>query len=90
VRSAWPVVLSTASLLLLVGCGGGSGGADRCRTTGPFGADRGKVWLLQPRGEPESIVGFGHGWTAVQPTDWHRPRLDHLCSEGSLVVFPRY
>jgi dienelactone hydrolase len=57
---------------------------------GPFGAGRGQVWLLRPGGDPESIVLFGHGWTAVEPTDWHRPRLDHLCAGGSLVVFPRY
>lgn len=48
------------------------------------------VWTLEPEGEPESIVVFAHGWTAVEPDDWHRPRLDHLCAKGSLVVFPRY
>lgn len=79
-----------ASSLLLVGCGDGSGAADACRMDGPFGAGRGQVWLLRPGGDPESIVLFGHGWTAVEPTDWHRPRLDHLCADGSLVVFPRY
>ena len=89
-RRACALGLSAISLSPLVGCGGGSGAADACRITGPFGTARGQVWLLRPGGEPESVVLFGHGWTAVQPTDWHRPRLDHLCSAGSVVVFPRY
>jgi acetyl esterase/lipase len=61
-----------------------------CTITGPYGSGRAQVWLLRPLGPPTSVVLFAHGWTAVQPTDWHRPRFDHLCARGSLVVFPRY
>ena len=64
--------------------------ASGCSLTGPFGAGRTQVWLLKPRTAPRSIVLFAHGWTAVDPNDWHRVRLDHLCAEGSVVLFPRY
>jgi dienelactone hydrolase len=64
--------------------------AAACRITGPFGTGRGQVWLLRPAAAPRSIVLFAHGWTAVEPTDWHRVRFDHLCARASLVVFPRY
>jgi dienelactone hydrolase len=89
VRRAVALGLAAISLLVVAGCGGSSSTAG-CRITGPHGDGRGEVWLLRPDGEPESIVVFGHGWTAVDPSDWHQDRLDHLCSEGSLVVFPRY
>jgi len=61
-----------------------------CTITGPFGSGRAQVWLLRPAGPPGSVILFAHGWTAVEPTDWHRSRFDHLCAGGSLVVFPRY
>jgi dienelactone hydrolase len=64
--------------------------AEACRITGPFGTGRGQVWLLRPAAAPRSVVLFAHGWTAVEPTDWHRVRFDHLCARASLVVFPRY
>ncbi len=83
-------LVAVSSLLTLTGCSGGGGTAETCRITGPFGPGRGQVWLLHPPGDVESIVLFAHGWTAVHPTDWHRARLDHLCTRGSLVVFPRY
>jgi hypothetical protein len=81
---------AVSSLVALAGCSSGEQTADTCRITGPFGSGRGAVWLLQPAADPESIVLFAHGWAAVEPTDWHRPRLDHLCTNGSVVVFPRY
>jgi predicted esterase len=81
---------AVSSLVALAGCSGGDGTAKTCTVTRPFGAGRGQVWLLRPEGDPESIILFAHGWTAVEPTDWHRPRLDRLCTNGSLVVFPRY
>lgn len=89
-RAVPALVAAAVSVLVVAGCGGGSLAADGCRITGPYGANRGQVWLLRPSGDPESILVFGHGWTAVEPTDWHRPRLDHLCDNGSVVVFPRY
>jgi acetyl esterase/lipase len=39
---------------------------------------------------PRSIVVYAHGWTAVNPLDWHRRHLRRLCTSGSVVVFPRY
>jgi dienelactone hydrolase len=89
-RRAAALGLSVVAAFLGVGCGGGGGEAETCAITGPYGEGRGQVSLLRPSGDPESIVVFGHGWTDVEPTDWHLPRLDHLCAEGSLVVFPRY
>jgi acetyl esterase/lipase len=61
-----------------------------CSLTGPFGAGRNQVFLLRPSAMPRSVVVFAHGWTAVDPSDWHRVRFDHLCEAGSIVVFPRY
>jgi acetyl esterase/lipase len=61
-----------------------------CSLTGPFGSGRNQVWLLKPPVKPRSTVLFAHGWTAVDPNDWHRTRLDHLCALGSVVIFPRY
>jgi acetyl esterase/lipase len=76
--------------LALLTANAGSAPAIRCSLTGPFGAGRTQVWLLKPPTAPRSIVLFAHGWTAVDPNDWHRVRLDHLCAEGSVVLFPRY
>jgi acetyl esterase/lipase len=64
--------------------------ASGCSLTGPFGAGRTQVWLLKPPATARSIVLFAHGWTAVDPNDWHRARFDHLCARGSIVIFPRY
>jgi hypothetical protein len=61
-----------------------------CSLTGPFGAGRNQVWILRPSTKPRSIVLFAHGWTAVDPNDWHRVRFDHLCDADSIVIFPRY
>jgi acetyl esterase/lipase len=64
--------------------------ASGCSPTGSFGAGRTQVWLLKPPGTPRSIVVFAHGCTAVDPNDWHGTRFDHMCAEGSVVLFPRY
>jgi predicted esterase len=89
-RRAPALCLGVVLVLVTGGCGGGSSTVDACRVDEPLGEGRGQVWLLRPGGDPESIVVFAHGWTAVDPDDWHRARLDHLCAEGSVVVFPRY
>jgi predicted esterase len=39
---------------------------------------------------PRSIVVYAHGWTAIDPSDWHAVHLRRLCADGSAVVFPRY
>ncbi len=78
--SLLPAVVASADARVAAGC----------TITGPFGSNRAQVWLLRPAGPAKSIVLFAHGWTAVEPTDWHRVRFDHLCARGSLVVFPRY
>jgi acetyl esterase/lipase len=69
---------------------GGSTATEGCAVTGPFGAGRAQVWLLRPSSPARSIVLFAHGWTAVDPNDWHKVRFDHLCDAGSIVIFPRY
>ena len=78
------------SLALLVGSGLSAPASSGCSVTGPFGAGRTQVWILNPAATPKSIVLFAHGWTATDPNDWHRARFDHLCANGSVVLFPRY
>jgi acetyl esterase/lipase len=91
VRRAGTLAALVGGLLLGALAGPASAwAADGCTVDGPYGQGRGQVWLLRPAGAPRSIVLFAHGWTAVDPNDWHRVRLDHLCARGSLVVFPRY
>jgi hypothetical protein len=82
--------LLAVSLCTLAVAASGAHAAAGCTITGPFGSARSQVWLLRPAAQPKSVVLFAHGWTAVEPTDWHRARFDHLCARGSLVVFPRY
>jgi dienelactone hydrolase len=89
-RALLALGLAAVSSLFALACSSEERAAQDCRITGPFGSGRGQVWLLRPSTAPSSLVLFAHGWTAVQPTDWHRPRLDHLCAHGSVVVFPRY
>ncbi len=46
----------------------------------------------KPRPEPESkapVVVFLHGWFAVNP-GCYGAWIDHLCRNGSIVIFPRY
>ncbi len=83
-------VLAALSLTLLSGSAGSAAVAAGCSPSGPFGAGRTQVWLLEPASPPKSVVLFAHGWTAVDPDDWHRVRFDHLCATGSVVLFPRY
>jgi acetyl esterase/lipase len=89
-RAAIRTLGVVVSSLALAGCSSGGGSSAQCDITGPVGSGREAVWLLRPADAARSIVVFAHGWTAVEPTDWHRVRLDHLCANGSLVVFPRY
>ena len=89
-RRVVPLWATALALLFALPAGAGARPEAGCAVTGPFGSGRGQVWLLRPAGPTRSIVLFAHGWTAVEPTDWHRRRFDHLCARGSLVVFPRY
>lgn len=89
-RAAPAAVLAVSASALVVAVGEARAAAVACEITGPFGSGRSQVWLLEPGTEPKSIVVFAHGWTTVEPTDWHRARFDHLCRPGSIVVFPRY
>lgn len=63
--------------------------APACALEGPLGSGASQVWILRPS-TPRSIVVYAHGWTAVEPLDWHRVHLRRLCAGGSVVVFPRY
>lgn len=89
-RLASVTALAASSWALAVAPAGAHSAAAGCTITGPVGSGRSQVWLLRPAAPPRSIVVFAHGWTAIEPTDWHRSRFDHLCARGSLVVFPRY
>lgn len=89
-RAVFALGLAAVSSLFALACSTEERAAQKCRITRPFGSGRGQVWLLRPSTTSSSVVLFAHGWTAVQPTDWHRPRFDHLCACGSVVVFPRY
>jgi acetyl esterase/lipase len=80
---AWAAV-SAAALVLASGAGAA------CTLSGPLGKGASHAWVLIPDAEPRSIVVYAHGWTATNPNDWHRARMDHLCARGSAVVFPRY
>jgi acetyl esterase/lipase len=83
-------VIAALSLVLFAGGAGSAAAAAGCSLPGPFGAGRAQVWLLRPASTAKSVVLFAHGWTAVDPNDWHRTRFDHLCANGSIVLFPRY
>jgi dienelactone hydrolase len=63
--------------------------ATPCALEGPLGNGASQVWILRPA-MPRSVVVYAHGWTAVDPRDWHRTHLRRLCEGGSAVVFPRY
>jgi dienelactone hydrolase len=89
VRLAGGVAALAAALLVSLGAGTAAG-APTCRLEGPLGTGAAQSWILRPAGRPRSIVVYAHGWTATDPNDWHRRELDHLCSRGSVVVFPRY
>ena len=84
------VGIAAALALVVLEPHAGAAPASRCSLAGPFGRADSQVWLLKPPGTPRSIVLFAHGWTAVDPNDWHRTRFDHLCAQGSIVLFPRY
>ena len=83
-------VAAALSLAFLFGGAGTAAVAAGCSLDGPFGARRTQVWVLRPTSTPKSVVLFAHGWTAVDPNDWHRVRFDRLCANGSIVLFPRY
>jgi acetyl esterase/lipase len=89
-RRLWVAGLAAALGVLAPAPSAGSAAHSGCSLVGPFGAGRTQVWLLKPSATPRSIVLFAHGWTAVDPNDWHRARFDHLCARGSIVIFPRY
>ena len=42
------------------------------------------------RDSAKSVVLFAHGWTAVDPNDWHRAASTTSAPNGSVVLFPRY
>jgi dienelactone hydrolase len=54
------------------------------------------VWVVVPDCPVRSVVVFGHGWKLAPPSaanSWvgqFRPWLDHLATNGSAVIFPRY
>jgi acetyl esterase/lipase len=89
-RSLGALAAAGALALGALASGASSAPVSRCSLVGPFGKGDGQVSLLKPTGPARSIVLFAHGWTAVDPNDWHRVRFDHLCAQGDIVLFPRY
>jgi acetyl esterase/lipase len=93
VRAALPPVV-LAALLMLTGCGGGGGGSAPAKASvvGPIGQGGEGVWLFRPAGEAKRIVIFFHGQGGPEETTPanHRPWIDHLVRNGSIVLYPRY
>lgn len=62
-------------------------------TVRTYGSGADKVWLFFPTGgAPRSLVLFvhGHGGPGETTPKYHRPWLEHLAREGSVVVYPHY
>ena len=87
-----------AAVCALVACvvASAAPGAPAPLFRGPFGSGPDRVWLVQPRSRPRSIVVFLHGWKVAPPSPSYpwvgqfRPWIDHLVAHGSAVVFPAY
>jgi pimeloyl-ACP methyl ester carboxylesterase len=58
---------------------------------GPLGKGPDQVWVFKPSGKPKDVVVFIHGLgnRELTPAN-HRPWLEHLAKEGSVVLYPRY
>jgi acetyl esterase/lipase len=82
-------VVALAAAVLCPGAAAAQETESACTPEGPLGSGAGQVWIMRPS-HPRSIVVYAHGWTAVDPLDWHRRQLRRLCTRGSIVVFPRY
>jgi acetyl esterase/lipase len=83
------VIALAVAFLCPGGAAAASATASTCAPEGPLGSGAAQVWIMRPS-NPRSIVVYAHGWTAVDPLDWHRRHLRRLCTHGSIVVFPRY
>jgi predicted alpha/beta-hydrolase family hydrolase len=86
-----PGLVVLAVLLALLGCGGGNY-PDHPTAAGPLGQGSNGVWLFRPAGKPKNVVIFFHGQGGREeatPVN-HRPWIDHLVANGSVVVYPRY
>lgn len=81
-----------AALVAILVCAGvapAAHAAAPCALEGPLGSGASQVWIMRPS-RPHSVVVYAHGWTAIDPSDWHAVHLRRLCADGSIVVFPRY
>jgi len=81
---------ATATALFLPLAAGVAGSSRGCTVGASDGRGASQVWILRPAGPPKSVVVYAHGWTATSPRDWHLAQMDHLCAEGSIVIFPQY
>src|SRR5439155_15732850 len=68
----------------------GAGSRSGCAVGAPVGRGASQVWILRPSAPARTIVIYAHGWTATNPRDWHLSRMNQLCAQDSIVVFPRY
>jgi acetyl esterase/lipase len=81
---------ATATALFLPLAAGVAGSSRGCTVGASDGRGASQVWILRPAGPPKSVVVYAHGWTATSPRDCHLAQMDHLCAEGSIVIFPQY
>jgi hypothetical protein len=87
--------LLLAALVTAAGCGGSNSAAPKLKPVvqqGPIGGGAKEVWFYAAKGKPRSLVIFLHGYggpTEETPKN-HVPWLEHLATEGSDVVYPRY
>jgi hypothetical protein len=84
------IAVVAAMALALMGCGGGAQRAPSVE--GPIVKGPKGVWIFRPAGKAKALVIFFHGQGG--PTEatpfYHRPWIDHLVSQGDLVLYPRY
>jgi dienelactone hydrolase len=75
--------------LLLAACGSSS--KPQVAVEGPLGKGADQVWVFWPPGPPKDVVVFIHGLGKGELTPAnHRPWLEHLAEQGSVVFYPRY
>jgi predicted alpha/beta-hydrolase family hydrolase len=87
-----PVLVASALLVALAGCGGKDSAATKATAEGPIGKGASGVWIYTPAGKPKDVVVFFHGQGGPKeatPAN-HLPWIKHLVSRGSVVIYPRY
>jgi acetyl esterase/lipase len=75
----------------VAGCGAGAK-ARPGFTESSVGSGAYRVWVFRPARKPTSVVVFVHGQGDLKETTpaYHRPWLEHLARNGSIVLYPKY